>query len=165
MDLRQTGQAIRHFRRALDVSGSYGEALIGIAEAFQRSGSKKRALNAYKKYLRHHPSGRRAVLAKQNIKELEDKLGVGANQPMDRPAPMNVPAPMDRPAPMDVPAPMDSPAPMVREPTPMDSPAPMVREPTPRVREPAPRVREPARRPPAMRRAPAMVSEPPPAMN
>jgi len=128
MDLRQTGQAIRHFRRALGVSGSYGEALIGIAEAFQRSGSKKRALNSYKKYLRHHPSGRRAVLAKQNIKELEDKLGVGAMQPMDRPAPM-------------------------------------VREPTPRVREPAPRVREPARRPPAMRRAPAMVSEPPPAMN
>jgi predicted Zn finger-like uncharacterized protein len=149
LDQGRLGDAIASFRRALGVSAGYGEALIGLAETYQRQGNARGALEHYQRYLKHHPSGRRAVLAKQNIRELEEKLGKTPDdamtepmdEPMDRPVePMDRPVePMDRPAePMDRPVePMDRPVePMDRPAEPMDRPAepmdrPVVREPPP----------------------------------
>ena len=139
LDQSRISDAITHFRRALAVSSGYGEALIGLAETYQRQGNARAALEHYQRYLQHHPSGRRAVLAKQNIRELEEKLGKGPDggmeEAMDRPVePMDPPVePMDRPADaMDRPVePMDRPADAMDRPVepPMDRPA--VREPPP----------------------------------
>ncbi len=159
LDQRRMSAAVRYFRKALAVSGAYGEALIGLAEAYQRGGRARQAVTYYERYLKAHPSGRRSVLAKQNIQQLRDRLD-------DEPA-------MAPGRPMAPARPMEPRSPRVREPPPRREPAmtparPM--EPTsPRVREPPPRrsaegtmnAPSPARR--AMSRPPKPVREPPPA--
>jgi tetratricopeptide (TPR) repeat protein len=156
LDQKRIGEAIAHFRQALGVSSNYGEALIGLAEASQQSGNPKQALHYYRTYLRSHPSGRRAVLAQTNIKELEEKIGTPEERPTTEPG-----GDPDRPPPMvtEPPPPMDPdrPPPMVTEP-----PPPMVTEPPPPMDpdRPPPMVTEP---PPPMDpdRPPPMVTEPP----
>jgi predicted Zn finger-like uncharacterized protein len=153
LDQRRMSAAVRYFRKALAVSGAYGEALIGLAEAYQRGGQGRLALTYYERYLKHHPSGRRSVLAKQNIQQLRDQLG-------------------DKPA-MAPARPMEPSSPRVREPPPRREPAMAPARPmepsSPRIREPPPRrpaegtmdAPRPARR--AMSRPTLPVREPPPA--
>ena len=130
LDRGSTGAAIRSFRRALRVSGAYGEALIGLAETYQRVRRYKQALKYYQRYLKHHPSGRQSILAKQNVKLLEDKLKK-TEPPMERPMEQPMERPMEQP--------MERPAAMVREPPPTMArdtrPAP-VREPPPTMARP-----------------------------
>ena len=79
LDRRQRSQAVRLFRRALANSPSFGDALIGLAETYKHMGRLKEALKYYKRYLDSHPGGSRSGLAKRNVDELTDKLGL--NQP------------------------------------------------------------------------------------
>lgn len=167
LDRGNTSSAISYFRKALSVSSGYGEAIIGLAEAYNRSGSPKQALRYYKKYLQFHPAGRRSVLARQNVRELEEKLGAGAPRPAAPRAPGGIsnppPAGGSRAAPgSGEPRTAMQPQPRVVEPPPTMAPSPRasVREP-PRAAVAPPMRAAPA---PARRATPPRVREPPPAM-
>jgi predicted Zn finger-like uncharacterized protein len=69
LDANRFQAAISAFRRALDTNSRYGEAVIGLAEAYKQSGDKARALEQYKRY-RDLGGGRRRE-AEVNIQALE----------------------------------------------------------------------------------------------
>jgi predicted Zn finger-like uncharacterized protein len=71
LDLGSTNSAINLFKRALKVNKKYGDALIGIAEAYKYLGKKKDAIVYYKKYLSEMPNGPEASVARRNIKDLK----------------------------------------------------------------------------------------------
>jgi predicted Zn finger-like uncharacterized protein len=75
LDLQRFTTAMGYFRRAIKLSPGYGEATIGMAEAYLALGNKGQALDYYKAYLRAHPAGRRASLARRNVKDLERAIG------------------------------------------------------------------------------------------
>jgi tetratricopeptide (TPR) repeat protein len=70
MDQREYGQAVSYFRRSLDRSPRYADALYGVAEAYERSSQTAQALEAYKRYLEVHPNGRKAEMARRKIERL-----------------------------------------------------------------------------------------------
>ena len=77
LDLRDFSRAHRRFRAALSISPRYRVALYGRAEAFQQQGLKRDAIEAFKKYLRYYPSGRRSDMARRQI----DRLGGSVTPP------------------------------------------------------------------------------------
>jgi len=77
MDGGRTGSAISQFRRALSSSGSYGPALIGMAEASRAQGAKRQALQYYRRYLSSHPGGGSAAMARRWSERIETELGEG----------------------------------------------------------------------------------------
>lgn len=74
LDEGRTGAAVGYFRRALGSSGSYGPALIGMAEASRAQGSKRQALDYYQRYLRTNPGGGQAAMARRNAERIEEEL-------------------------------------------------------------------------------------------
>jgi len=74
LDRERYMAAIDHFKQALAVSSEYGEALIGLAEAYKVQGNKPQAVEFYKRYLKSSPGGEKAAMAQKNVKELEQKL-------------------------------------------------------------------------------------------
>jgi tetratricopeptide (TPR) repeat protein len=70
MDQRDYGQAVSYFKRSLERSPRYADALYGVAEAYERSGQTVQALEAYKHYLEVHPNGRKAEMAQRKIERL-----------------------------------------------------------------------------------------------
>jgi tetratricopeptide (TPR) repeat protein len=75
LDGEKFSSAVDHFKRALALSPSYGDAIIGLAEAYKLRGDRHEALNWYKQYLASQPSGPKATMAKNNIRDLEPKGG------------------------------------------------------------------------------------------
>jgi tetratricopeptide (TPR) repeat protein len=76
LDRGNKGQAISWFRRALGGgTGSYGPAIIGLAETYKAQGQKAEALKWYRRYLEVHPGGRDAALARSNVQRFEAELG------------------------------------------------------------------------------------------
>lgn len=73
MDSEKYGAAIMQFRQALSSDAAYGDALIGIAEAYKMQSDFAQALGYYRRYLSSNPSGPKAGMAKQNIRDLESK--------------------------------------------------------------------------------------------
>src|SRR5262249_42813671 len=56
LDRKDYGRALLNFRAALGISPRYGEALIGMAEAYRYQGKKDEAAEDYRRYLQHNPS-------------------------------------------------------------------------------------------------------------
>jgi tetratricopeptide (TPR) repeat protein len=76
LDRGNKGQAVTWFRRALGGGGgSFGPAIIGLAETYKSQGQKAEALKWYRRYLEVHPGGRDASLARSNIQRLEQEVG------------------------------------------------------------------------------------------
>jgi|GEM_PF-6354392 predicted Zn finger-like uncharacterized protein len=121
LDLHRYASAIRRFRQAMNMAPAFGDAMIGMAEAYKAMGNKQKALDYYKAYLRAHPGGSRAALARRNVLELERAMGKVA--PAPKPAPAPAPKPAPAPAPEPKPAPKPAPKP-VEESKPAPKPAP-----------------------------------------
>jgi len=82
LSMYQYGPAVSEFKRALKANKNYGPALIGLAQAYEKKGNIKGAIEYYGKYLDSHASGGQAGLARNKLKELEDTIG-----PDDEPGP------------------------------------------------------------------------------
>jgi predicted Zn finger-like uncharacterized protein len=66
--------ALDHFKQALNVVPEYGEALIGLGEAYKVRGDKVHAVEYYRRYLKSQPGGPKAAMAKKNLQDLEPHL-------------------------------------------------------------------------------------------
>ena len=75
LDGEKFSSAVDHFKRALALSPSYGDAIIGLAEAYKLRGDRHEALGWYKQYLTAQPDGPKATMAKNNIRDLEPRSG------------------------------------------------------------------------------------------
>src|SRR6185312_42719 len=64
LDGEKFSSAVDHFKRALALSPSYGDAIIGLAEAYKLRGDRHEALTWYKQYLSSQPNGPKATMAK-----------------------------------------------------------------------------------------------------
>ncbi|MFH1132102.1 MAG: zinc-ribbon domain-containing protein [Pseudomonadota bacterium] len=80
LDLQRYSVAIQRFRQAMNISPTFGDAMIGMAESYKAMGNKQKALDYYKAYLRAHPGGTKANLAQRNAASLEKELGLPAQQ-------------------------------------------------------------------------------------
>jgi predicted Zn finger-like uncharacterized protein len=80
--------ALDHFKQALTVVPEYGEALMGLAEAYKVRGDKAHAVEFYKRYLKAQPGGPKASMAQKNVRDLEVHL-----PPPEAPA---IPAPEEK---------------------------------------------------------------------
>jgi tetratricopeptide (TPR) repeat protein len=87
LDGEKFSSAVDHFKRALAISPSYGDAMIGLAEAYKLRGDRHEALNWYRQYLVAQPAGPKATMAKNNIRDLEPKVATPAEEPMPTPTP------------------------------------------------------------------------------
>ena len=86
LDGEKFSSAVDHFKRALALSPSYGDAIIGLAEAYKLRGDRHEALNWYKQYLSSQPNGPKATMAKNNIRDLEPKGAAPASDDTAKPA-------------------------------------------------------------------------------
>jgi tetratricopeptide (TPR) repeat protein len=107
LDQEQFALAISKFKKVLNISPVHEDALIGMAESYKVQGSNNSALDYYRAYLRAHPAGSRAVLARRNVKELEQKTGV-APEPSPEPVPSPTETPENSPPPSPQPEPAES---------------------------------------------------------
>ena len=87
LDLQRFSAAIRSFKKAMGLRPGYGEAMIGLAEAYKAMGSRRKALDYYRAYVQAHPGGSKASFAKRNIKQLEREFGESAPKPKPKPVP------------------------------------------------------------------------------
>jgi predicted Zn finger-like uncharacterized protein len=71
LDLNKHADAIRAFHRALLLDEGLSDAQFGLAEAYNFSGRKAQALEAYRTYLKMDPNGKDAAVARRAIKSLE----------------------------------------------------------------------------------------------
>jgi tetratricopeptide (TPR) repeat protein len=81
LDGEKFSSAVDHFKRALAMSPSYGDAMIGLAEAYKLRGDRREALNWYRQYLVAQPTGPKATMAKNNIRDLEPKVAAPPEAP------------------------------------------------------------------------------------
>jgi Tfp pilus assembly protein PilF len=80
LDGEKFSSAVDHFKHALSLQASYGEAIIGLAEAYKLRGDKREAASWYKQYLDKLPNGPKAAMARNNVRDLEPR-GPGAPPP------------------------------------------------------------------------------------
>jgi predicted Zn finger-like uncharacterized protein len=81
MEQGDTTLAVSRFRGP--ASGGYGDAMIGMAEAFRAGGRTAEAIAAYRDYLTRFPSGPNAGMARGAL----DRLGASATPPGPTPPP------------------------------------------------------------------------------
>ena len=62
--------AIASFERALERSPRYGEALLGLAEAWKEKRDKRKAIDYYRRYIDAVPNGPEVGVARSNIERL-----------------------------------------------------------------------------------------------
>lgn len=67
-------RATSFFERAVELSSSHGDALIGLGNAYQKLGKKKKALEAYEAYLERLPSGPERSIAENQARRLREEL-------------------------------------------------------------------------------------------
>jgi hypothetical protein len=111
--------AVRYFQPA--ARAGYGDALIGLGDAYRRLGRLREALRAYESYLERRPNGPHAGMAQRQVENLRGQVG-------DEPEPPPGETPPGETAP---------------EPPPSDTP------PTPPGELPAPRGTDPENPPPS----------------
>jgi tetratricopeptide (TPR) repeat protein len=71
LDMGSNQTAINWFKRALRRSSRYGDAIMGLAEAYKYVGNKEQALKYYQRYVDVLPNGPEASVARRNINELK----------------------------------------------------------------------------------------------
>ncbi len=100
LDKQKPLAAVGEFKRALNLSPNFPQALFGLGEAYRSAGNTAQAIEAYKRYLAASPAGSDAPAARRQIRELE-------TQPVrpNHSTTANVPAPGGSPPPMPEPAP------------------------------------------------------------
>ena len=100
LDKQKPLAAVGEFKRALNLSANFPQALFGLGEAYRSAGNTAQAIEAYKRYLAASPAGSDAPAARRQIRELE-------TQPVrpNHSATANVPAPGGAPPAMPEPAP------------------------------------------------------------
>jgi len=128
VEFRQFASAHAKFRAALGISPRYQDALIGVAEAYRFQGLTDQAVQAYRRYLSHHPGGSKATMATRQIEMLGGGASGAGPEPdeggdssaADPTDPANEPgndAPGGEPVQPDEPAPADDVEPAVEAPT------------------------------------------------
>ncbi|HJL39041.1 MAG TPA: tetratricopeptide repeat protein, partial [Polyangiaceae bacterium LLY-WYZ-15_(1-7)] len=78
----RAAEAARYFRPA--ARADYGEAYIGLGDAYRRMGRREDALQTYRAYLASRPNGTQASIARRQVAALEAEVG-GAASSMDTP--------------------------------------------------------------------------------
>jgi tetratricopeptide (TPR) repeat protein len=91
LDGEKFSAAVDHFKRALALSPNYGDAIIGLAEAYKLRGDRHEALGWYKQYLSAQPNGPKAAMAKNNIRDLEPKGAPSTETAPPEPKPTSTP--------------------------------------------------------------------------
>jgi tetratricopeptide (TPR) repeat protein len=99
-------EAARHFRPA--ARNDYGDAYIGLGEAYRRMGQHPEALQTYRAYLASRPNGPHASVARAQIAALE--ASSASTTPELTPTPTPTPEP-STPEPSPGPAPSPEPSP------------------------------------------------------
>ena len=100
LDKRKPLAAVGEFKRALNNSPNFPQALFGLGEAYRAAGDSGQAIDAYKKYLAAAPAGEDAPAARRQVRELESQPARPSHS-----ATANVPDPGSAPPPMPAPAP------------------------------------------------------------
>ncbi len=138
----RASEAARYFRPA--ARADYGDAYIGLGEAYRRSGRNAEALQAYRSYLASRPNGPQASIARRHVDTLS--AAETPEPPSMAPAPAPTPAaPLTpEPAPAASPDPQPSPEPTLAPAAMEPAPAPSATEPAP-----APAAMEPVAAPAA----------------
>ncbi len=72
---QETREAALHFRRAIDVDPSVGDAYIGMGTAHRQLGEPKEAYDAYDLYLGRFPKGPKASIASYQMEQLRKQIG------------------------------------------------------------------------------------------
>ena len=100
LDKQKPLAAVGEFKRALNLSPNFPQALFGLGEAYRSAGNPAQAIEAYKRYLAAAPAGADAPAARRQIRELESQPGA-PNHPATRTSPRRAarPPPMPEPAP------------------------------------------------------------------
>jgi tetratricopeptide (TPR) repeat protein len=71
LDKQKPLAAVGEFKRALNLSPNFPQALFGLGEAYRAAGNTGQAIEAYKHYLAASPAGADAPAARRQIRELE----------------------------------------------------------------------------------------------
>ena len=91
---------IGEFKRALNNSPNFPQALFGVGEAYRSAGDPAQAIDAYKKYLAAAPGGEDAPAARRQLRELESQPARPSHSTTTTvPDPGSAPPPMPAPAP------------------------------------------------------------------
>ncbi len=99
LDRKDYGKALLNFRAALGISPRYGEALIGMAEAYRYQGKKEEAAEYYRRYLEHNPGGGKAGMARKFLDEVGPKSEAPKPEPPKPETPPQPPRPEPAPEP------------------------------------------------------------------
>src|SRR5436190_3901679 len=73
LDRQKPLAAVGEFKRALNLSPNFPQALFGLGEAYRAAGNPGQAVEAYKKYLEAAPGGGDAPAARRQLRELESQ--------------------------------------------------------------------------------------------
>ena len=100
LDKRKPLAAVGEFKRALNNSPNFPQALFGVGEAYRSAGDTAQAIDAYKKYLAAAPGGEDAPAARRQLRELESQPARPSHSTTTTvPDPGSAPPPMPAPAP------------------------------------------------------------------
>ena len=100
LDKRKPLAAVGEFKRALNNSPNFPQALFGLGEAYRAAGDTGQAIDAYKKFLAAAPGSEDAPAARRQLRELESQPARPSHS-----ATANVPDPGSGPPPMPNPTP------------------------------------------------------------
>jgi predicted Zn finger-like uncharacterized protein len=73
LDKHKPLAAVGEFKRALNLSPGFSQAMFGLGEAYRAAGEPSQAVEAYKRYLEAAPGGSDAVAARRQVRELESQ--------------------------------------------------------------------------------------------
>jgi predicted Zn finger-like uncharacterized protein len=105
LDKRKPLAAVGEFKRALNNSPNFPQALFGVGEAYRSAGDTAQAIDAYKRYLAAAPGGEDAPAARRQLRELEAqpvRPSHSTTAPVPDPGsapPAHTPPPMPAPTP------------------------------------------------------------------
>jgi hypothetical protein len=105
LDKRKPLAAVGEFKRALNNSPNFPQALFGVGEAYRSAGDTAQAIDAYKKYLAAAPGGEDAPAARRQLRELEAQPARPSHSTSTTVPDPGSPSPGHTPPPMPAPTP------------------------------------------------------------
>ena len=98
LDRHKPLAAVGEFKRALNISPNYAQALFGLGEAYRTAGDTAQAIDAYKRFLEASPGSSDAPAARRQLRELEAQPARPTHSATATvPAPGSAPPPMPQP--------------------------------------------------------------------